>query len=81
MGCISSVDMKTEGKNNVLGTSKFKSLMTSCMNAIKFRKKSSERYCSVEESIKTSLEEVKLHREGKKQLDTWEEYLRKKNGK
>ena len=37
-----------------------------------------ERYCSVYESLKESLKEVKLHREGKIHLDTWEEYLAKK---
>lgn len=38
----------------------------------------SERYCSVYESLKESLKEVKLHREGKIHLDTWDEYLAKK---
>ncbi len=37
-----------------------------------------ERYCSVYESLRESLKEVKLHREGKIQLDTWDEYLKKK---
>ena len=40
--------------------------------------KAAQRYCSVYESLKESLKEVKLHREGKKHLDTWEEYLEKK---
>ena len=33
------------------------------------------------ENIKEALEEVKLHREGKIHLDTWEEYLAKKEQK
>lgn len=40
--------------------------------------KTSERYCSVYESLKESLKEVKLHRAGKIHLDTWDEYLAKK---
>ena len=40
--------------------------------------KQSERYCTVYESLRQSLKEVKLHREGKIHLDTWEEYLAKK---
>lgn len=43
--------------------------------------KALERYCSVYESLKESLKEVKLHREGKIQLDTWDEYLEKKHKK
>lgn len=43
--------------------------------------KTPERYCSVYESLKESLKEVKLHREGKIQLDTWDEYLKKKKRK
>lgn len=42
------------------------------------KEKTSERYCSVYESLKESLKEVKLHRQGKKHLDTWDEYLAKK---
>lgn len=42
------------------------------------KEKTSKRYCSVYESLKQSLKEVKLHREGKLKLDTWEEYLKKK---
>lgn len=38
-----------------------------------------DRYCSVYESIKESLKEVKLHKEGKIHLDTWEEYVIKKH--
>ena len=41
--------------------------------------KKEERYCSVYESLEESLKEVKLHREGKIHLDTWNEYLKKKN--
>lgn len=37
-----------------------------------------ERYCSVYESLEQSLKEVKLHREGKINLDTWDEYIKKK---
>ena len=33
------------------------------------------------ESLKKSLKQVKLHREGKIKLDTWEEYLKKKHSK
>lgn len=40
-----------------------------------------ERYCSVYESLEESLKQVKLHREGKIKLDTWEEYLKKKHSK
>ena len=43
--------------------------------------KTSERYCSVYESLEESLKQVKLHREGKIHLDTWEEYLKKKHNK
>lgn len=45
------------------------------------KENASERYCSVYESLKASLKEVKLHREGKIQLDTWDEYLKKKKTK
>lgn len=38
--------------------------------------KTSERYCSVYESLKASLKEVKLHKEGKIHLDTWDEFLK-----
>lgn len=41
--------------------------------------KTTERYCSVYESLKESLKEVKLHRQGKIHLDTWDEYLQKKH--
>ncbi len=43
--------------------------------------KNMPRYCSVYESLNQSLKEVKLHREGKIHLDTWEEYLKKKHSK
>lgn len=36
--------------------------------------KSSTRYCTVHESLSESLKEVKLHREGKIKLDTWENF-------
>lgn len=39
--------------------------------------KKDERYCSVYESLKESLEEVKLYHEGKIQLDTWDEFVKK----
>lgn len=42
------------------------------------KEKTSNRYCTVYESLKESLKEVKLHRQGKIHLDTWEEYLAKK---
>lgn len=45
------------------------------------KEKTPERYCSVYESLKESLKEVKMHREGKIHLDTWEEYLKKKKTK
>lgn len=45
------------------------------------KKKTSKRYCSVYESLEKSLKEVKLHRQGKIHLDTWEEYLEKKHNK
>ena len=55
------------------------------MNAISRRltkEKMSERYCSVYESLKESLKEVKLHREGKIHLKTWDElYEELKNNK
>ena len=44
-------------------------------------KKMQEEYCSIYKSIEESLKQVKLHREGKIHLDTWEEYLKKKNSK
>ena len=44
-------------------------------------KDKSERYCTVYESLEESLKQVKLHREGKIHLDTWEEYLKKKHDK
>lgn len=39
------------------------------------KEKLSKRYCSVYESLKESLKEVKLHRQGKIHLDTWDEFL------
>lgn len=50
------------------------------MNAVarltgKFTKeKTSKRYCSIYESLKESIKEVKLHKEGKIHLDTWDEF-------
>ena len=44
-------------------------------------KKIQEEYCSIYKSIEESLKQVKLHREGKIHLDTWEEYLKKKSSK
>ncbi len=44
--------------------------------------KISKRYCSVYESLKESLHEVKLYKEGKIHLDTWDElYKELKNEK
>lgn len=43
------------------------------------KEKATERYCSVYESLKESFKEVKLHREGKVHLDTWDEYIQKKH--
>lgn len=45
------------------------------------KEKNIPRYCSVYESLEQSLKEVKLHKEGKIHLDTWEEYLGKKHSK
>lgn len=39
------------------------------------KEKASKRYCSVYESLKESLKEVKLYKEGKIHLDTWDEFL------
>lgn len=41
--------------------------------------KKSERYCSIYESLKQSLKEVKLHKEGKIKLDTWDDFLKELN--
>lgn len=43
------------------------------------KEKAPKRYCSVYESLKESLKEVKLHREGKIHLDTWDEFLEELN--
>ncbi len=40
------------------------------------KEKTSKRYCSIYESLKESLKEVKLHKEGKIQLDTWDDFLK-----
>lgn len=40
------------------------------------KEKTSKRYCSVYESLKESLKEVKLYKEGKIHLDTWDEFLK-----
>ena len=45
------------------------------------KEKAPKRYCSVYESLEESLKEVKLHKEGKINLDTWDEYLKKKHNK
>lgn len=37
------------------------------------KEKAPKRYCSVYESLKESFKEVKLHKEGKIQLKTWDE--------
>lgn len=39
------------------------------------KEKASKRYCSISESLRESLKEVKLHKEGKLQLGTWDEFL------
>lgn len=39
------------------------------------KEKAPERYCSVYKSLKESLKEVKLHKEGKIHLDSWDEFL------
>lgn len=39
------------------------------------KEKTSKRYCSVYESLKESLKEVKLYKDGKVELDTWDEFL------
>lgn len=39
------------------------------------KEKTTERYCSVYESLKESLKEVKLHKAKKIHLDTWDEFL------
>lgn len=52
------------------------------MNAIarltgKFTKdKKDKRYCTIYESLEQSLKEVKLHKEGKIHLDTWDDFLK-----
>lgn len=37
------------------------------------KEKAPKRYCSVYESLEESLKEVKLHRQGKIKLKTWDE--------
>lgn len=37
--------------------------------------KQTKRYCTVYESLRQSLKEVKLHRQGKIKLNTWDEFL------
>lgn len=37
--------------------------------------KATKRYCTVYESLRQSLKEVKLHRQGKIKLNTWDEFL------
>lgn len=39
----------------------------------------SKRYCSVYESLRQSLKEVKLYKQGKLHLDTWDEFLKELN--
>lgn len=41
--------------------------------------KANKRYCRVYESLKESLKEVKLYKEGKIQLDTWDDFLKELN--
>lgn len=43
--------------------------------------KKQRRYCSVFDSIKQSLNEVKLHKESKINLDTWEDFIQGLNKK
>ena len=41
--------------------------------------KTPKRYCSVYESLKESLKEVKLYKQGKLHLDTWDDFLKELN--
>lgn len=43
------------------------------------KEKTTERYCSVYESLKESLKEVKLIRDGKIKPKTWQEFLEELN--
>lgn len=43
--------------------------------------KTPKRYCSVYESLEESLKEVKLHRQGKIHLDTWDEFYKELKNK
>lgn len=38
--------------------------------------KKDKRYCTICESLEQSLKEVKLHKEGKIHLDTWDNFLK-----
>ena len=38
------------------------------------KEKNKKRYCSICDSLKSSLHEVSLHRDGKLQLSTWDEF-------
>lgn len=40
------------------------------------KEKTSNRYCSVYDSLKESIKEVKLHKEGKIHLDSWNDFLK-----
>ena len=80
MSYVSSTGLNTEEKNKkVSNVFKTKGLISSRLKALKMRKKNEERYCTVKDSLEQSLKEVQQHKAGKVQLDTWEEYLNKKN--
>jgi hypothetical protein len=42
----------------------------------KFTKEKNKRYCKVYESLEESLKEIKLDREGKIKLETWDEFIK-----
>ena len=41
--------------------------------------KTTKRYCKVYESLRESIKEVKLYKQGKLNLDTWDEFLKELN--
>lgn len=59
--------MRKIGGVNMNTIARFKGRLT--------KEKTSERYCSVYESLEESLKEVKLIREGKIKAKTWQEFL------
>lgn len=60
--------MRKIGGVNMNTIARFKGRLT--------KEKTSERYCSVYESLEESLKEVKLIREGKIKAKTWQEFLK-----